>query len=136
MRVAELLSEAILVREALFAHDQGRKTIGQGIDAGAGLGVGALVGPDNVEAGIDARDGKAVEGRMAEGERGKVVGVGKLRVPRQSVLSEAGFHGQKPQRNSRCRILTWCMISLRTSTGRSSNCSGTRLAFSLPLGGV
>jgi hypothetical protein len=31
------------------------------------------------------------------------------------------------------RLLTWCIISLRTSMGRSSNRSGPSLAFSFPL---
>jgi hypothetical protein len=34
------------------------------------------------------------------------------------------------------RVLTWCMISLSTSTGRSSSLIGIVLAFSFPLGGL
>jgi hypothetical protein len=42
--------KAILVREAVVAHNQRCQTVSEGIHAGPGLGVRALVGPDNVEA--------------------------------------------------------------------------------------
>lgn len=69
---------AVLVGKAVVAHDQRGQAIGQGIDAGARLGVGALVGPHNVEARVDARDGEAVQGRVAEAERSEVVSVRQL----------------------------------------------------------
>ena len=58
------------MRKALLAHDQRGQPIGQGIDAGPRLGMGALVGPDDVEAGVNAWDCEAVEGGVGEGEGG------------------------------------------------------------------
>lgn len=63
------------MREAVVAHDKGGQAVGEGVDAGPRLGVGAFIGPDDVEAGVDAWDGEAVEGRVAERQRGEVVGV-------------------------------------------------------------
>ncbi len=77
-RKVTLLSRSVLVRKAVVAHDQRGQAIGEGVDAGAWLGVGALVRPDNVEARVDARDSEPVQGRVAEAQRGQVVGVGQL----------------------------------------------------------
>lgn len=49
-RRAVLITQAGLMGEAVVAHDQRGQAIGEGIDAGAGLGMRAFVGPDNVEA--------------------------------------------------------------------------------------
>jgi len=59
---ATLVTQACLVGEAVVAHDQRGQAVGEGIDAGAGLRVGAIVGPDNVEARVDAWDREAVQG--------------------------------------------------------------------------
>jgi len=82
-----LLLLPILVGEAVIAHDQCREAIGEGVHAGPGLCVRALVRPDDVETRVDARYGEPVECRVAESERSEVIGVGKLqsRVSFQSI---------------------------------------------------
>ena len=120
------------MREAVVAHDEGCQAIGEGVDARAGLGVGALVGPNNVETRVDARYREAVQGRVAQGKRREVVGVGEL----ASCVSLGAMSqlGARVMVWAAC-LLTWCMISLRTSMGRSSSRSGPSLALSFPLGG-
>jgi hypothetical protein len=78
-RDGALVAQAVLVGKAVVARDQRREAVGEGIDARARLRVGALIGPHNVEARVDARHGEAVEGRVAERERGEIVGVRELR---------------------------------------------------------
>jgi hypothetical protein len=72
------LLRPVLVGEAVIAHDERGQAVGEGIDARARLRVRALVGPYDVEARVDARDGEAVQGRVAKGERRQVVRVRKL----------------------------------------------------------
>jgi hypothetical protein len=66
------------VREAVVTHDQRCESISKGIYAGPGLGVRALIRPDNIEAGVDAWNCEAVEGGVAESKRSEVVGVWEL----------------------------------------------------------
>jgi hypothetical protein len=73
-----LLAKSVLVREAVFAHDQRSQAVRERIDARARLRVRAFVGPDDVEARIDARYCEPVQGRVAEGERSQVVRVREL----------------------------------------------------------
>jgi hypothetical protein len=80
-----------LVWEALVAHDERGQAVGESVNARARLHVGALVGPDNIEARVDAWDGEAVQGRVAEREGGEVVGVWQLLGPRS-------VHGVTAQR--------------------------------------
>lgn len=80
-----------LVREALVSHDERREAVGESIDARAWLHVGALVGPDNIEARIDAWYRETVEGRVAEREGREVVGVRELR----GIMISLWFHGRR-----------------------------------------
>lgn len=66
------------MREPILAHYQGREPKGEGIHTRPGLCVGALVGPYNVEARVDAGYRKAVEGGVAEGQRREIIRVGEL----------------------------------------------------------
>ena len=121
-----------LMWEALVSHDERRKSVGEGIDAGPRLHVGALVGPDNVEARVDAWYREAVEGRVAERERRQVVRMRQLLAIMVSLWCDA-----QRQRTATCActaaIHTWCMMSFNMSTGRSSSRSGPLPAFSFPL---
>ena len=73
-----------LVGKALVAHDEGGQAVGEGVNARARLHVGALVGPDNIEARVDAWDREAVQGRVAERQGGEVVGMRQLLGPRSA----------------------------------------------------
>lgn len=64
--------------EAVVAHDQGGEAVGKGVDARTRLGMGAFIGPYYIKAGVNTRDGEAVESRMAEREGGQVVCVRQL----------------------------------------------------------
>lgn len=67
---------------------------------------------------------------MAEGERGEVVGVRQLcGLPWLASLAARPETGR-----AQGLRLTWWIISLSTSTGRSSRRSGPFAAFSFPLG--
>jgi hypothetical protein len=76
--IVALVSEATLVGEAVIAHDQRGQAIGECIYAGPWFRVGALVRPDNIEARVDAWDREPMQGRVAKGEGGEVVGVREL----------------------------------------------------------
>ena len=65
-RRLSLQSQAVLVGEAIIAHDQRRETVRESVDAGTRLVVGTFIRPDNIEARVDARDRESVEGRVAE----------------------------------------------------------------------
>lgn len=72
------MPQPVLVGEAIVAHDECREAVCEGVDAGTRLCVGALIRPYNVKARVDARNGEAVEGRVAERERSEVVSVWEL----------------------------------------------------------
>lgn len=67
---------------------------------------------------------------MAKRKRGEVVGVRKLQSPRSAfVMISAHFDTCRTDKT----WLTWWIISLRMSTGRSRSLNGVFLAFSFPL---
>jgi hypothetical protein len=143
------------VREAVVAHDQRGQAIRERVDAGARLRVGALIGPHNVEARIDAGNSEPVQGRVAEGQRRQIVRVGELSAvsmlarldssgPRTAPTRSTGahtylvydllqhIHGQVQQsQRARCSLLfplRRCFVDCRVRRGSRSTARRHMLA--------
>lgn len=66
------------MRKTVLARNESGKAIGQSIYSGSWFCMGAFIGPDNIKTRVNVWYGETVKGRMAESERCKIIGMGKL----------------------------------------------------------